>query len=110
MQSRRERATGFLQRLSDHGYRLAGENPSTATLEDARRWSQTYDQLIRFKHELLEVCRRFAEQSDPDVARAIRDTDVVLLEVQISRFRQKRDFWTIRATELAGNGRRGGTD
>lgn len=107
MQSRQHIASGFLQRLSDPGYRIAGENPSTATVDDARRWAETYEKLINFKRELLELCHKFAEQSEPDVARAIRDTDVIVLEMQISRFQQRRDYWQIRATELAGNGRRG---
>jgi hypothetical protein len=108
MQNRRDVATGFLQRLNDPGYRLQGENPSTATLDDARRWAQTYDELIVFKRELLELCQKYMDNSRPEVARAIRDTDMILLEMQISRFQQKRDYWKIRATELAGNGRRGG--
>jgi hypothetical protein len=107
MQHRREVPSGFLQRLQDSGYRLHGENPSTATLDDARRWASTYEKLIGFKRELLELCHRFMEQSSPEVARAIRETDMLLLEMQVSRFEQKRDYWTIRATELAGNGRRG---
>lgn len=110
MQNRREAATGFLERLGDPGYRLPGENPSTATLDQARRWVETYDKLIKFKRELLDKCDRYAEQSEPEVARAIRETDMILLEVQISRFQQKRDYWKIRATELAGNGRRGGAN
>ena len=107
MRDRHQVATSFLARMSDPGYRLEGENVSTATFGDARRWSDTYDKLIRFKRELLDLCHRFAEQSEPAVARAIRDTDIILLEVQISRFEQKRDFWKLRATELAGNGHRG---
>jgi hypothetical protein len=108
MQNRREAATSLLQRLNDPGYRLHGEDPSTATLDDARGWSQTYDRLLAFKHELLELCHKYAERSGPDVARAIRDTDVILLEMQVSRFQQKRDYWKLRATELAGNGRHRG--
>src|ERR671929_94477 len=80
MQSRREVATGFLQRLNDPGYRLHGENPSTATIDDAKRWSATYEKLIRFKRELLEICQKYAEESEPEVARAIRETDVALFE------------------------------
>ncbi len=109
MQSRYEVAT-FLQRLNDPGYRLVGENPSTATLDDARHWADTYEKLIRIKRDLLDVCRRHAEESEPEVARAIRDSDIILLEIQVSRFEQKRDYWKIRATELAGNGRRGGVN
>lgn len=107
MRDRHDIATSFLSRLADPGYRLQGENPATATLEDSRRWAQTYERLIQFKRDLLELCHKFSEQSEPGVARAIRETDMILLEVQISRFEQKRDYWKIRATELAGNGRGG---
>lgn len=110
MQSQRVVGSGFLERLNDPGYRLKGENPATATLEQARRWASTYDKLIGFKRELLELCHRRAEQAEPEVARAIRETDMILLETQVSRFQQKRDYWKIRAAELAGNGRRGGHD
>lgn len=107
MRDRHQVATSFLARMSDPGYRLEGENPATATFGDAKRWTETYDRLIGFKRELLDLCHRFAEQSEPMVARAIRDTDIILLEVQISRFEQKRDFWKLRSAELAGNGRGG---
>ena len=111
MQNRREQvATVFLQRMNDPGHRFAGENPATATLEQAQRWVKTYDHLVQFKRELLELCQRYAEHSEPEVARAIRETDMIMLEVQMSRFEQKRDYWKIRATELAGNGRRGGSN
>lgn len=96
--------------MSDPAYRLYGEDPDTATLADARRWAHTYSTLIDFKHELLALCDKYSEQSGPDVARAIRETDMVLLEMEVSRFQQRRDFWKIRATELAGSGRRGVTD
>src|SRR4051812_9757059 len=104
VQPRREMATGFLQRLTDPGYRLHGENPATATIADARHWVETYEKLIHFKRELLELCQRYAEHAEPEVARAIKETDVILLETQASRFAQKRDFWKLRAAELSGNG------
>ena len=99
---RREAATAFLQRIGDPGYRLQGENPATATRDQALHWATTYDDLIKFKHELLELCRRYADQSAPEVARAIRETDVILLELQASRFELKRDYWKIRAAEMQG--------
>ncbi len=107
MQNRRETpaSAGFLQKLADPGYRLPGENPANATVEQARGWAETYDKLIAFKRDLLELCHRYAEQAEPEVARAIGETDVIMLEVQLSRFEQKRDFWKLRATELAGHGR-----
>jgi hypothetical protein len=104
---RREMSTAFLQRLGDPGYRLHGEDPATASLEQARRWDSTYSQLIQFKHELLDLCHRYAERAGPQVARAIRETDVVLLEAQLSRFEMRRDYWRIRAAEMQGGRSRG---
>jgi hypothetical protein len=104
---RREIPTAFLQRLGDPGYKLPDENLATATLDQARRWAQTYDELINFKRELLDLCHRHAERSEPQVARAIQETDVVLLEAQLSRFEQRRDYWKIRAAEMHGGRSRG---
>jgi hypothetical protein len=104
---RRDTSSAFLQRLGDPGYRLQGESPATASLDDARRWAGTYGDLIQFKHELLDLCHRYAERSEPAVARAIQETDVVLLEIQLSRFEQRRDYWKIRAAEMQGGRSRG---
>jgi hypothetical protein len=40
--------------------------------------------------------QRYAEQAEPEVARAIRETDMILLKFQLSRFEQKRDYWRMR--------------
>jgi len=107
MQRREVTTTAFLQRIADPGYRLHGENPATASLEDARSWVRTYDELIEFKRELVDLCHRYADRSPAEVSRAIRETDVVLLEMQASRFEQRRDYWKIRAAEMQGGRSRG---
>ncbi|GEM_PF-5928691 len=99
---KRELTTAFLQRIGDPGYRLPGENPATATIDQARRWASRYDELIKFKRELLELCARYAGQAEAEVAHAIRETDVVLLKTQIARYQQKRDYWQIRVAEMQG--------
>jgi hypothetical protein len=104
---KRELTTAFLQRIGDPGYRLPGENPATATIDHARRWASRYDELIKFKRELLEICARYAERAEPEVAHAIRKTDVVLLETQVARYQQKRDYWQIRVAEMQGGRSRG---
>ena len=104
---RREMTMAFLQRLGDPGYRLHGENPATATLEQARRWVDTYDELIKFKRQLIGLSHEYAERAQPEVARAIRETDVVLLETQASRFELRRDFWKIRVAEMKDGRSRG---
>ncbi len=67
---RGEMTTAFPQRLGDPGYRLDGENPATATLDQAHRWVTTYDELIRFKRLLIGLCHQQAERAEPEVARA----------------------------------------
>ncbi len=93
-------STDLLQRLGDPSHTLPGENPTTASLQDARHWAATYEKLIEFQCRLLDLVRRHAEASDPDVAKAIRETDLIVLEMQMARLAQRRDYWTIRAREL----------
>ena len=95
----------FLQRLRDPGHRLAGEDPTTRNLEQAQHWALVYEKLIEFKHELLARTYRFTEESEAEVTREMRETDIILLEAQLSRFEQRRDYWILRATELAGERR-----
>src|SRR2546429_7412611 len=103
----REMTRASLQRPGAPGYRLQGENPATAPLEQARRWVDTYDELIKFKRQLIGLSHEYAERAQPEVARAIRETDVVLLETQASRFELRRDFWQIRVAGMNGGRRRG---
>ncbi|HKV88883.1 MAG TPA: hypothetical protein VJT78_12875 [Candidatus Dormibacteraeota bacterium] len=107
MRDQSQVASGFLERMTDPGFRLHGEDPANVTPEQARRWATRYESLIKLKLELLKLCERYAGQSEPEVASAIRETDMILLETQISRFQQKSDYWKIRSTELSGIGRRG---
>ncbi len=97
-----ETAKVLVERLADPSYRLPGENPATADRSQARRWLETYERLVEFKRRLLTESQRFASDASPEVGHAIRESDIILLEVQLSRFEQKRDFWKLRATELAG--------
>ncbi len=102
MNDRFETARVLLGRVSDPAYRLPGENPATADARQAQHWIRTYASLIDYKRQLLDLSQRFAESADADVGHAIRESDIILLEVQLSRFEQKRDYWTLRATELTG--------
>jgi hypothetical protein len=61
--------------------------------------------LIGFKRELLERTYRFIDESNVDAARAMKENDLILFEIQLSRFEQRRDFWHMRASELAGERR-----
>ncbi|HEX2710979.1 MAG TPA: hypothetical protein VHM88_01985 [Candidatus Acidoferrales bacterium] len=108
MWHRRRGAGSVVQRLDGPGYRLPGENPAATSLDVAVRWAQTYGSLTTFERQLLEQCQKVVQESGPDGTDAIWDSDLIQLEVQASRFQLKRDFWRLRATELAGSERHGG--
>ena len=97
-----ETARILVQRLMDPSHRIAGEDPTTNDVTAARRCLASYERLIDGKKRLLEACERFAAESPPEVAQAIRESDIILLEVQLSRFEQRRDYWRLREAELAG--------
>jgi hypothetical protein len=92
----------LVQRFTDPAYRLEGENAATTDVKQAKHWIDTYNSLIEFKRQLLDSSIGFADRAPSDVGQAIRESDIILLEVQLSRFEQRRDYWTLRATELAG--------
>ena len=92
----------FLQRFRDPGHRLDGEDLKTRNPDRARHWAEVYERLIDFKRDLLERTYRFTEESEAEVARAVRETDIILLEAELTGFEQRRDYWILRATELAG--------
>jgi hypothetical protein len=96
-----ETARVLVQRICDPSHRLGGEDPATRDLNSARRMLTNYERLIEHKTALLRTCDRFAAESPPEVAHAIRESDIILLEVQLSRLEQKRDSWKLRTTELA---------
>ena len=95
----------FLQRLKAPGHRPTGDDLATRSVEHARHWAHVYGKLIEVMHKLLERTYGFTEESEAGVARAMRETDIILLEAQLSRFEQRRDYWNLRATELAGKRR-----
>jgi hypothetical protein len=97
-----ETARILVQRLTDPSHRIAGEDPATHDVAVARRCLANYERLIEGKKRLLEACQRFAAESPPEVAQAIRESDIIMLEVQLSRFEQKRDYWRLREAELSG--------
>lgn len=63
-----------------------------------------------FKRRLLDIYERYPEHAEPEVARAIVESDVIMLETQVSRFARKRNFGKLRATKLSGKWRRGAPD
>lgn len=80
---------------------IEGEDPNSKEPRDARRWVALYGEMVDFKIQLLQ---RISSQL-PNLSRAARralDTDVKLLQTQLSRYRRRLQFWSKREAGLAG--------
>ncbi len=80
---------------------LEGENLETAHWQDARHWMSIYDDLIRFKHGLLDRVKREAPKMHP-VAAAAAEVDVQIIENQMLGYYARLDLWYSRVWQLQG--------
>jgi DNA-binding response OmpR family regulator len=81
---------------------LEGENPMTMYKQDARHWIAVYQQMISFKDELLGRIRAQVERLPPQGRRDVMENDVSILEIQLSRYQRRIEFWYARQWELEG--------
>jgi DNA-binding response OmpR family regulator len=81
---------------------LEGENPTTAFKQDARHWIGVYGQMISFKDELLGRIRAQVDTLPPQGRRDVMENDVSILEIQLSRYQRRIEFWYARQWELEG--------
>jgi hypothetical protein len=88
------------QRLVDPGYRLPGEDPASTSPADARRWADVYKQLTMVKEKVLEGGYRDLTTFLPEVSRELKENDMVVLETQLARCRQRLEFWQLRLKEI----------
>ncbi|MGA7986921.1 MAG: winged helix-turn-helix domain-containing protein [Candidatus Dormiibacterota bacterium] len=80
---------------------LEGEDIETEHWEDARHWMSIYDDLIRFKHGLLDRVQRELPKLHP-VARSAADEDVRFIETQMAGYYARLDLWYQRVWQLQG--------
>ena len=81
---------------------LEGENPTTMYKQDARHWIAVYRQMISFKDQLLGRIREQVETLPPQGRRDVMENDVSILEIQLSRYQRRIEFWYARQWELEG--------
>jgi hypothetical protein len=78
---------------------LQGENPETQHAADARRWIAIYSQLLQFNEELLE---RLHQGVGGDAGQRGLEVDDRIAEWELTRLRERLEFWQRRHRELAG--------
>ncbi len=81
---------------------LEGEDPATMYRQDARHWIAVYRQMISFKDELLGRIRIQVRTLPSAGRRDVIDNDVSILELQLSRYQRRIEFWYARQWELEG--------
>lgn len=80
---------------------LDGENIETEHWEDARHWMSIYDDLIRFKHRILDRVNRELPKLHPDAQTAASD-DVAIVQDQMEGYYARLDLWYQRVWQLQG--------
>jgi DNA-binding response OmpR family regulator len=81
---------------------LEGENPATMFNQDARHWIAVYRQMISFNDELLGRIRAQVRTLPAAGRQDVMENDVGMLEVQLSRYQRRIEFWYTRQWELEG--------
>jgi hypothetical protein len=82
---------------------LQGEPADSEHEDDARLWIQVYLELIEYKRRLLSTTREtLATMAEGPARREVAETDLVILESEVSRFTRRLEFWKRRLTESVG--------
>jgi hypothetical protein len=85
---------------------LPGEDPATPYPDDAQKWVEVYDELLRFKNRLLDVAEdTIKDLHDKPARKEVIDTDRIVLRAEVERFHRRLSFWQRRLSEL-NDGRR----
>ena len=102
MASKKEEAAGAAWEGADLDRPIAGEDPATGSLEEARHWMAVYSHLVRLEQELLDLLAGFVPQMPDDAQKEAEMTNLPVLATQLERFKHRLEFWTQRRAELEG--------
>ena len=93
---------GFNTAVAQLDRLLEGEDPATIYRQDARHWIAVYRQMISFKDELLGRMRAQADTLPAAGRRDVMKNDVAVIELQLTRYQRRMEFWFDRQWELEG--------
>ena len=92
--------------MSDHGPthsadELAeGEDPSTASIQEAERWVSVYTELIHLEDGLIKSVKERIAKMSPAARRETERTNLPALEKDATRFHERLAFWLERRDQL----------
>jgi hypothetical protein len=96
----KEEAAGAAWEGADLDRPIAGEDPESDSLEDARRWVTVYSHLVKLEQELLDLMAGMITRMPDEARKEAEETNLPVLASQIERFRHRLDFWSRRRGEL----------
>jgi hypothetical protein len=82
----------FTKRIIDFNRLLDGENREKYAADDVVHWRAVYEDLIRFKEQLLGETREHI-QDVPETKKELAGIDIPFLEAEMERLRRGLAFW-----------------
>jgi hypothetical protein len=80
---------------------LPGEDPASPYPDDAQKWVEVYDELLRFKNRLLDVAEEtLTDLQDKPARKEVVETDRIVLRAEVDRFHKRLSFWQHRLAEF----------
>lgn len=83
---------------------MPGEDPSTVSLREARRWVAVYSQLNNLEQELFDVLARLIPAMPAEARKEAEQTNLPVIASQVERFRRRLELWQKRRDELERKG------
>lgn len=74
--------------------------PATATLKEARYWTQVYNEILTMEEKVLARVRTLMTTQSLQVKQEVELTNLPVIVAQVERFRQRLSYWNARVEEL----------
>jgi hypothetical protein len=85
----------FTKRIIDFNRLLEGENRESYTADDVVHWRAVYQDLVRFKEQLLSQTQEHI-QKVPETNKELGGLDIPFLRAEMERLQRGLAFWEAR--------------
>jgi hypothetical protein len=89
-----------VDRALDPNRLLPGEDPKSRDPQDASHWIRVYDELYRFKTDLIAQTRARIARMPVAAQREVKETDLAILLKESERLGSRLEFWKDRRRAL----------
>ncbi len=73
---------------------------NTASLDQALFWAGIYGEILLMEESVMDRIQQLMVAQSPTVRLEVELTNVPVIASQVARFRQRRDYWELKITEL----------